>query len=369
MLVRKFIREDFENLKKFVDKEIPGAHCLDLGFNEHWFNPSKQKEWNIILLERDNDDIAGYIFYIKVPVWFLGKEDQILWISTGAVDEAARKKGEGIKLYLWLYRNHSLVGAMSGNKNSLPINSKLGLDVDEEIMRRYIYVNNMEKVIGLCPSDSKEELLKLRFSPIKNITYQSEVVTKIPEDYDSLWINFRKNLLLTVDKNSKYLAWRYIHSPYIKYTLISISSNQILQGFAIIRIQKTPQGNVARIMEMITLPDSSYDAWLSLLYYCQEARLIFFDFMVIGTIYDSILKRIGMIKIEPNSIESSIPHLLSPVEHRAWSNSFHIGGTNVRQDMSWRNKNVIYFTKGDSDRDWPTAFDIGNVTEKNMLRG
>ena len=52
-----------------------------------------------------------------------------------------------------------------------------------------------------------------------------------------------------------------------------------------------------------------------------------------------------------------MPNLLSPIENRDWSYTFHIGGY-LSDLIKKKYKNQIWFTKGDGDRDWPTPFDL-----------
>ena len=68
------------------------------------------------------------------------------------------------------------------------------------------------------------------------------------------------------------------------------------------------------------------------------------------------LKSSGFILIN-KKLNLVVPNLLSPIENRDWSYTFHIGGY-LSDLIKKKYKNQIWFTKGDGDRDWPTPFDL-----------
>jgi len=85
------------------------------------------------------------------------------------------------------------------------------------------------------------------------------------------------------------------------------------------------------------------------------------DFLVIGSSQDGSLAEAGFQLADETSGLDCVPHLLSPVEHRPWSNTFHLGGALAQGSEAWRKPEAVYFTKGDGDRDWPTAHDLARL--------
>ncbi len=90
---------------------------------------------------------------------------------------------------------------------------------------------------------------------------------------------------------------------------------------------------------------------------------LYTDFIVVGNNQDKhLLKAEFQLTSKKNKFEE-IPNLLSPIDYRQWSYTFHLGGYISRKTQCWKNNNKVWFTKGDGDRDWPTPC---NIKEKSL---
>ena len=89
---------------------------------------------------------------------------------------------------------------------------------------------------------------------------------------------------------------------------------------------------------------------------CMKKNPLFIDFIVFGTKEDRFLKLSGFVLIK-EKLKEIVPNLLSPIENRDWSYSFHIGGY-LSNLIGKKHKTKVWFTKGDGDRDWPTPYEI-----------
>lgn len=152
------------------------------------------------------------------------------------------------------------------------------------------------------------------------------------------------------------MEWRYLQAPHIHYCLVEMRLGGRLHAFAVLRFEPTPSGVVCRVLDMSADQESAVDAWCSVTELAESKGALFTDFMVIGTAQDEYLRDAGFELADAESGLDAIPHLLSPVEHRRWSGTFHMGGCVALADQGWRRPEAIYFTKGDGDRDWPTTY-------------
>jgi hypothetical protein len=91
---------------------------------------------------------------------------------------------------------------------------------------------------------------------------------------------------------------------------------------------------------------------------------LFVDFMVIGSCQNTFLTEGGYLASDEVTELEAIPHLLSPVEQRRWTNTFHMSGHLAKSDEAWRKPEAVYFTKGDGDRDWPTTYYLRNLRKQ-----
>lgn len=310
-------------------------------------------------MEDGDGKIRGAMMVILVEGRFAGEVVPFAWISSGAVDEEARKKGAGALLYFWVYQSFPLVGAMSGNVFSTPINAALGLDIPGVAMERYIALHQ-KQTADLCLAKDRNNILdEIDKGPVlKTSNLQTLLSQNLPADYEGLWRRVCGRHLCCVERNKAYMLWRYHQVPFVQYQFLEMRLQNRLEALAVLRFQQTPAGRVCRVVDFVSDQKCSVEAWLAIQQVTESQDAIFTDFMMIGNDQDEALRVGGFQKVSRNKILETIPHLLSPVEHRQWSNTFHLGGKLAKTNWDWRCAEAVYFTKGDSDRDWPTGFDL-----------
>jgi hypothetical protein len=358
MEIRQLTDKDWPALYHFLKDNAKG-HCSDRSFNEYWFKTSRYKGWSCMVLEGLDKKLRGIMMFIVVPVWFNGRQQNMAWISTSAVDLSAQKQGAGAMLYLWGYRTFSILGGLAGNENSTPINDILGQKSEDIYMRRYLYLHSSE-VCNLCLSKNKEYIRSMALSWKKTLEggLIARLIANIPKDYNAIWLKFRENFIFTTNRDREYLRWRYQFSPHIKYQFLEMRVDTDLKGFAVIRKQETPYGNIVRVMELISLADYENDTWEAIVSYSENINALFTDFHVIGSFYNKSLQYTGFLESTKKNGLDAFPNLFSPLSHRQWSKTCHFGGNLLKKNKSWLNVDKIYFTKGDSDRDFPTNYEL-----------
>lgn len=350
---------DWPALSAFARTHFGPSHLSERDFNEHWFGPVRHGRWIARVLQADDGRIAGFMLSILVQAKFGDTTAPLAWISNAAVEPEAKQKGAGAQFYLWIYKSFPLVGAMSGNEESLPINSVLGLDIPNTQMKRFIALHS-RRTAELCLPEFRHRVLAHSFETGAECDSicSGRWVTGIPEDYDALWQSARERVFCTTERDRGHMAWRYEKAPYVEYKFLEVRFGSALKALAVVRVQETPAGRVARIVDFVSTAEADRQAWLMVAYHTRRMGAVLTDFMVLGTIYDSALERAGWQLADENTGLDAIPHLLSPVEHRQWTNTFHLGGALARSTSDWRQASAVYFTKGDSDRDWPTTYDL-----------
>ena len=87
-----------------------------------------------------------------------------------------------------------------------------------------------------------------------NYSYSYKIVEKndFPEEVNTIWQQFSKKIKIGVERDKKYLDWRYIQKPYEKYKIVHCySSNNVYLGFIIYAIKEKHGGKIAYIMELL----------------------------------------------------------------------------------------------------------------------
>ena len=114
---------------------------------------------------------------------------------------------------------------------------------------------------------------------------------------------------------------------------------------------------MARIIEFVSAKKYEKEVWKEILFQNSMKNSSFSDFFVVGNDQNKNLNSIGFKKMNNKNKYFFLPNLMSPINHRQWSESFRIGGKKTTLKNINKLKN-IWFTKGDGDRDHPTRYDI-----------
>jgi hypothetical protein len=350
---------DWNKYKKFISKNLNNSLIKEKNFNKFWFR-KKNGIWSIQLIKRIDGSIALVNLLLETKAIFCGRLTKFTWTSAAFAEKDARISGIfGIMMFN-LHRNLPLIGSTCGNKYSLPINQKLGSDIENLKIRRFIYVHKFD-----CLKIVQKKYKLLIKHQIKFIQYNkdSNIIVKksksFPKDTNKLWKNFAKNFECCIQKNHKYLTERYLKSPFQKYNILLFRNkkNKLL-GLSIIRLQNTLHGVCSRIVDFMSIQKYEEKIWHATIIECEKNKSLFSDFIVMGTNQDKHLLKAGFQLTSKKNYLDNIPNLLSPIEHRHWSYTFHLGGHLTKKLKGWRNKKKIWFTKGDGDRDFPTPYDI-----------
>lgn len=359
MITRALTDADWPVFAAFIEQHFGQSHNTARAFNEHWFRTSRHDGWAVRLLEGPGRTIVGALTAIVVPAWFGGREVPLAWISNGAVEDDVRARGGGARLILWAYQTFPLVGALSGNEFSRPLHDRLGISVPGLHMRRFIRIHD-KRAADLCQSANRD-VVRAAARPLTKRSpngLQSRLLDAVPAEYGPLWERFRRNLRCTTNRHQEYMTWRYSQAPCLTYRILAMRSQGVLRAVTALRFQMTPVGLVCRVLDFIADEVWAEQGWREVIEIAQGEGSLFTDFMVIGACQDEFLRRAGFLTADAATGLDAVPHLLSPVEHRRWTNTFHLGGPLAKSDVSWRRAEAVYFTKGDGDRDWPTTYGL-----------
>lgn len=349
---------DWDDFEKFISKNFSNLTIKDPKFYKHWFR-KKNGRWSIQLLKRNDNSIALVNMLIETKAIFFDKIVKFVWTSAAFAERDARKAGFFGIIMFNLHRSLPLIGSTCANNFSLPINKSLGFDIQNLKLRRFVYIHNI-KCLNIIKKVKRSLVKKqLKFVKLNNSKHIiTKKIKKFPKDTNKLWEAFSKNFVCCINKNYKYLNNRYLKSPHQDYKILSFRNNKKLVGIAVIRFQKTSKGICARIVEFMALKNYEKEIWNKILVNCENNKCIFTDFFVMGTNQDKYLIKTGFKLVTNKNHLDNIPNLLSPIDYRQWSNTFHLGGILVKKRKDWRNKKLIWFTKGDGDRDFPTRNDL-----------
>jgi hypothetical protein len=362
MKYRDMTDADWPIFIAFAEENFVASHPIDRMFIEYWFRRA-DGSWSIQLAQRDDSSIAAVNMMVEAPGRLCGVKTPLTWMSTAIAAKDAQSTGIGGQLLFNAHRTLPLACCTCANEKTLPINETLGLDFPGLMMRRFVCLITPEclQIVKKESRNQAKHILKPLMSP-DNTDLQRVWTNVVPDGYEELWEAFSEHLFCLVERNREYMNRRYIDVPYQNYHLLAIRDRaEKLNGLSIIRFHSTPYGECARIVDFMALPGSETDVWRHTLHACFEKKSLYADFIIMGTGQDLSLLEAGFtLATDQNGLED-IPNLLSPIDYRRWSYTFHISGTLPREHDGWRENDKVWFTKGDGDRDWPTIYDLNRL--------
>ncbi len=357
-----FFDADWDRFVAFAAGNIGNSPPVDRRFFEHFFRSDESGIWSGRILESDDGDFEGVAFLIEVPAKFGDAPAQIAWPSVLFASPKAQAVGGGAQLAFWYYRNLPFVPSIGGTVKGNMIKDRLSLRTEGIDLERFILVLS-PRAAELAPPECRQAVTDGVYAgggsaaPGLRATWSDG----IPADYEHVWRNFRRKFMFTTERSPAYLRWRYVDAPLLSYKFLAVHDDRGLVGLAVTRVQKTPAGPVCRIVDFVCEPDRAVEAWRAVVGELAEEDFLFADFFVVGTAFHTALAEASFHRCDGKVGIGGLPNLLSPPEHRDWNYTFHVGGTVAMRDHSWRRPDAVYFTKGDSDRDWPTMHDIASM--------
>ena len=357
----RFINDkDWNLFENFSKRNLVKSFISNKKFNKFWFKA--RGRWSIYCIKIKNS-LALINMFLVFKALYRGKSINLCWTSTAAIDKKFNMKTLFGFTMLNLIKKFPIVIMSCGNKHSMPLNKSLGYTIGKLDLRRFILIHNIN-CLQLVKSKYHNKLKKFIYTEIKNKSYQNinkSLSKKVPKDLNNLWEKFSKNFDLCISKNYNYFKWRYEKAPFQKYNFLQFrNKNGLLIGITVIRFQETKAGICTRIVDFMSYNNSySRSIWEGTIEECIANNSLYSDFIVYGSFEDRNLISSGFNLVRKSNCFSKIPNLLSPLEHRDWSYSFHIGGNHMYKKRL-KSKNKVWFTKGDGDRDWPTPYDIKN---------
>lgn len=79
---------------------------------------------------------------------------------------------------------------------------------------------------------------------------------EFPKAVDKIWAKFSKSIKVTLERDHKYLTWRYLQKPDVNYTILHAHSpDGEYLGYVIYTVSKKHDGHIGYLMELIYDPE------------------------------------------------------------------------------------------------------------------
>jgi len=90
-----------------------------------------------------------------------------------------------------------------------------------------------------------------RAQPLKE---EVEVVRRFDPSVDRLWDRLADRFAISVRRDARYLNWKFIEPPHVRYTAAVLRRGDDVQGYVVYRHLREPQGRVTQIVDLLADP-------------------------------------------------------------------------------------------------------------------
>jgi hypothetical protein len=80
------------------------------------------------------------------------------------------------------------------------------------------------------------------------------LIRRFDTGVDQLWEQVAPRFGLAVRRDARYLNWKFLEPPHVRYTAAVLRRGPEVQGYAIYRHLREPQGRVTQIVELFADP-------------------------------------------------------------------------------------------------------------------
>ncbi len=90
-----------------------------------------------------------------------------------------------------------------------------------------------------------------RARPLKE---EVEVVRRFDASADRLWDRLAGRFTIAVKRDARYLNWKFVEPPHVRYTAALLRRGDEVDGYAVYRHMREPQGRVTQIVDLLADP-------------------------------------------------------------------------------------------------------------------
>jgi GNAT superfamily N-acetyltransferase len=305
-------------------------------------NPYNPQGSPVIWIAREGPTIVGQYATMPVRLWVRGHELDASWGMDVMVAPERQRQGIGEVLFRTWDRHTGASLGLGLSDSSQRLFQKLRWPELGPIpcllkpltRRAFKRANWPESVNGLVSAVTLP-LVKVvaRTRPLRA---EVEMIRRFPPEFSELWERLAPKFDLAVRRDARYLNWKFIETPHVRYSVAALKREGRLDGYAVYRHLQEPRGRVTSLVDFLVDPDDEAGMKTLLRWVDREARAEDSDKVrtfVLHAGYRRLLRRSGYFPVK-SAMEFTVK----------------VNGVSVPPDF-YRHTDRWHVTLGDSDQD------------------
>jgi hypothetical protein len=105
------------------------------------------------------------------------------------------------------------------------------------------------------------------------LTGEVRLIRRFDPSFDRLWARIAPRLDFSVRRDSRYLQWKFVSPPHVRYTIAALYRDEEAQGYVVYRHVREPRGKSTLLVDFLADPDDPASLVTLLRWVDREARL------------------------------------------------------------------------------------------------
>lgn len=323
MKVVLYKKTDFKDFKRYINKAFHEKYILG---NKKYLNWQYR---NSLYLLKTDGRIVGHFGFRELFYKFHNQTKKIRVLINLFVLEEFRIFGWGALLVKKTLDTDLPLLVFGYRPALMPTLKHYIKNWREGVLQRYMAVVNGTDEITHSPNGP--EIIRFKKPARKSI--------------DALWKKIGNRFPVTIERDYRYLRWRFFNHPLLKYYALAARRDNQLTGLLIWRLDGAGKFRTARIIDFIADKQSEVPLLDVFLRAAKQRKIQHADFLFSGDFYKESLKKAGFFDTRGTKFEK-YPLLLSPVSYKRRE----INAAYTASQISFSD---CYFTRADGDQDRP----------------
>ncbi|HEY8551349.1 MAG TPA: GNAT family N-acetyltransferase [Vicinamibacterales bacterium] len=281
MVIDRFRSEDREGLEALYRRVFgpDAAEASRLRWDwQYRHNPHNPADGPLIWVAREGPSIIGQYATMPVSLSLKGREVEGSWGMDVMVAPERQRQGLG-ELLFGTWDRH--VGAAMG----------LGLSPSSHRLFRKLRWPEVGPVPYLVKPLTRRAFRRAEWpmtlnrlvsavtlpyvkyvSRQKPLNGEVRLIRRFDASFDRLWARVAPRLGLAVRRDARYLQWKFVSPPHVRYSIAALYRDNEAQGYVVYRHAREPRGRVTLLVDFLADPDDPETLVSLLRWVDREAR-------------------------------------------------------------------------------------------------
>ncbi len=245
---------------------------------QHALNPATPADGPLILVAREGPTIIGQQSSMPVVLQANGREWRAGWATDLMVAPERRRQGIGEMLFRAFDGSVDAALGLGVGPASRPLMQTLKWPylqavpcLVKPLTRRALRQPRWPMPLNRLVSAATLPAVKL-VSRSRPLVAQVEPLRHFDDRFTELWERLAPRFDLAVRRDARYLNWKFIEPPHVRYSVVALKRGETIGGYATYRHLHEPLGRVTLLVDFLTDPDDAEGLATLLRWVDREAR-------------------------------------------------------------------------------------------------